>query len=80
VVWLQFTAHNSLTRKLGLGRHGAAILAGATTRMHILSGFAEVSLGELALVAGGAFFGSLIGGMSGYGTGALMPLVLMSGR
>ena len=45
--------------------------------MNILSGFADISLGELALVAGVAFFGSLVGGVSGYGTGALMPLVLV---
>jgi uncharacterized membrane protein YfcA len=45
--------------------------------MHILSGFADISLWQLALVAGVAFVASLIGGVSGYGTGALMPLVLV---
>jgi uncharacterized membrane protein YfcA len=45
--------------------------------MDILSGFADVSLFELALVAGLALFASIVGGVSGYGTGALMPLVLM---
>ncbi len=45
--------------------------------MHVLSGFADISPVQLALVAGVAFFGSLVGGVSGYGTGALMPLVLV---
>src|ERR1035438_10283754 len=45
--------------------------------MNIFSGFADVSLWQLALVAGVAFLGSLIGGVSGYGTGALMPLALV---
>jgi uncharacterized membrane protein YfcA len=45
--------------------------------MNILSGFADVSLWQLALVAGVALFASLVGGVSGYGTGALMPLVLV---
>ena len=45
--------------------------------MDILSGFAHVSLYQLALVAGVALFASIVGGVSGYGTGALMPLVLV---
>ncbi len=45
--------------------------------MNILSGFADISLWQLALVAGIAFFASLVGGVAGYGTGALMPLVLV---
>jgi uncharacterized membrane protein YfcA len=45
--------------------------------MNILSGFADISLFQLALVAGVAFIASLVGGVSGYGTGALMPLVLV---
>jgi uncharacterized membrane protein YfcA len=45
--------------------------------MNVLSGFADVSLAQLALVAAVAFFASLVGGVSGYGTGALMPLVLV---
>src|SRR6185437_11564511 len=45
--------------------------------MHFLSGFAAISLWQLALVAAVAFLASLIGGVSGYGTGALMPLVLV---
>jgi uncharacterized membrane protein YfcA len=43
----------------------------------ILSGFADISLGQLLLVAAVALFASLIGGLAGYGTGALMPLVLV---
>ena len=42
-----------------------------------ISGFADISLWQLALVAGVALFASIIGGVSGYGTGALMPLVLV---
>ena len=45
--------------------------------MTILSGFADISIWQLALVAGVAFIASLVGGVSGYGTGALMPLVLV---
>ena len=45
--------------------------------MNILSGFADISLGQLVLVAGVALFASLVGGLAGYGTGALMPLVLV---
>ena len=41
------------------------------------SGFADISLVQLLLVAGVALFASLIGGLAGYGTGALMPLVLV---
>ncbi len=45
--------------------------------MSLLSGFADISLLQLALVAGVALFASVIGGVAGYGTGALMPLVLV---
>jgi len=45
--------------------------------MTILSGFADISFWQLALVAGVALLASLVGGVSGYGTGALMPLVLV---
>ena len=45
--------------------------------MSILAGFADISLGQLLLVAAIALFASLIGGLAGYGTGALMPLVLV---
>jgi len=43
----------------------------------ILSGFADVSLLQLLLVAGVALFAAVVGGLAGYGTGALMPLVLV---
>jgi uncharacterized membrane protein YfcA len=43
----------------------------------LLTGFANVSLTQLALVAAVALFAAVVGGMSGYGTGALMPLVLV---
>ena len=45
--------------------------------MNLLSGFADVSLAQLVLVAGVALFASVVGGVSGYGSGALMPLVLV---
>src|SRR6202158_170934 len=45
--------------------------------MNLLSGFANISIFQLALVAGVALFASILGGVSGYGTGALMPLVLV---
>jgi len=43
----------------------------------ILSGFADISLAQLLLVACVALFASIVGGLAGYGTGALMPLVLV---
>ena len=45
--------------------------------MSILAGFADISLAQLLLVAGMALFASVVGGLAGYGTGALMPLVLV---
>ena len=45
--------------------------------MSLLTAFADISLWQLALVAGVALFASIVGGVSGYGTGALMPLVLV---
>ena len=45
--------------------------------MNVFSGFTDISLWQLVLVAGVAFFASIVGGVSGYGTGALMPLVLV---
>ena len=42
-----------------------------------VSGFADISLGQLALIAVMALIASVIGGVSGYGTGALMPLILV---
>jgi uncharacterized membrane protein YfcA len=43
----------------------------------ILSGFADISLAQLFLVASVALLAAVIGGLAGYGTGALMPLVLV---
>ncbi len=45
--------------------------------MSILSGFADISLAQLLLVACVALFAAVVGGLAGYGTGALMPLVLV---
>src|SRR3984957_10213984 len=45
--------------------------------VNILAGFADISLLQLLLVACVALFTSVIGGARGYGTGALMPLVLV---
>ena len=45
--------------------------------MTVFSAFADVSAWQLLLVAGVALFASIVGGVSGYGTGALMPLVLV---
>ena len=43
----------------------------------LFSGFANISLLELVLIAGMALVASVVGGVAGYGTGALMPLVLV---
>src|SRR3954451_1954161 len=43
----------------------------------MLAALADLSITELLLIAGMAIFASLIGGVAGYGTGALMPLVLV---
>ncbi len=45
--------------------------------MSIISGFADISANQLLLVACVALFASVVGGLAGYGTGALMPLVLV---
>lgn len=45
--------------------------------MNLAAGFEHISLLQLALVAGVALFASIVGGVAGYGTGALMPLVLV---
>ncbi|RZN09751.1 hypothetical protein CWO91_16355 [Bradyrhizobium genosp. SA-3] len=45
--------------------------------MTIVSGFADISILQLLLVALMALLASIIGGLAGYGTGALMPLVLV---
>ncbi|MDB5830101.1 MAG: sulfite exporter TauE/SafE family protein [Variovorax sp.] len=43
----------------------------------MFSAFADISIWQLLLVAAVALFASIVGGVSGYGTGALMPLVLV---
>ena len=45
--------------------------------MSILAGFADISIAQLLLVAGVALLAAVVGGLAGYGTGALMPLVLV---
>jgi len=45
--------------------------------LNFLSGLADISLFQILLVAAVALFASVIGGLAGYGTGALMPLVLV---
>jgi len=45
--------------------------------VNILAGFADISASQLVLVGGVALFASIVGGLAGYGTGALMPLVLV---
>src|ERR1700757_1237474 len=45
--------------------------------LNILAGFADISVAQLLLVAGVALFAAIIGGLASYGTGALMPLVLV---
>jgi len=42
-----------------------------------LSPFDDISIPQLLLIAAVAVFTSLLGGVTGYGTGALMPLVLV---
>jgi uncharacterized membrane protein YfcA len=43
----------------------------------LLTAFADVSLTQIVLIAAVALFASVVGGVAGYGTGALMPLVLV---
>jgi len=45
--------------------------------VNILSGFADISIFQLLLVAIVALFAAIVGGLAGYGTGALMLLVLV---
>jgi uncharacterized membrane protein YfcA len=45
--------------------------------MNLAAGFADISLAQLLVVAVFALFTSIIGGVAGYGTGALMPIVLV---
>jgi membrane protein YqaA with SNARE-associated domain len=43
----------------------------------VLAALAQLSFIELGLIAAMAAVASIIGGVAGYGTGALMPLVLV---
>jgi uncharacterized membrane protein YfcA len=45
--------------------------------MDLLAGLTGVTLAQLALVGAVALFASLVGGVAGYGTGVLLPLVLV---
>jgi uncharacterized membrane protein YfcA len=45
--------------------------------VNVLSSLADISLLQLLLVAAVALFASVVGGLAGYGTGALMPMVLV---
>ena len=45
--------------------------------MDLAGALADISFWELATVAAMALVASLVGGVAGYGTGALMPLVLV---
>jgi uncharacterized membrane protein YfcA len=45
--------------------------------VNVLAGFADISFLQLLLVAAVALFASVLGGLAGYGTGALMPMVLV---
>jgi uncharacterized membrane protein YfcA len=43
----------------------------------LLAGFSDISVWQLAGVGAVAFLANVIGGIAGYGTGALLPLVLV---
>src|SRR5687767_9323662 len=45
--------------------------------MDLAAGLAGVSIGEIVLIGAVALLASLIGGVAGYGTGVLLPLVLV---
>jgi uncharacterized membrane protein YfcA len=45
--------------------------------LNLISAFADISLVQFLLVAAMALLAALVGGLAGYGTGALMPLVLV---
>src|SRR5205085_10003560 len=45
--------------------------------MDLWAGFAGISVLQLTAVAAVALVASIVGGVAGYGTGALMPLVLV---
>jgi uncharacterized membrane protein YfcA len=43
----------------------------------LIAAFADISIVQLSLIAGVALLAAALGGVTGYGTGALMPLVLV---
>jgi uncharacterized membrane protein YfcA len=45
--------------------------------VNLLAGFSDISIWQLAGVGAVAFIANVIGGIAGYGTGALLPLVLV---
>lgn len=45
--------------------------------MDFAAGFSDISVWQLLLVAAVAFCANVLGGVAGYGTGALLPLVLV---
>ena len=47
--------------------------------MNILAGFADISLGQIALVGSMALLASVIGGLAGRGTGAVAAAVVVGG-
>src|SRR5262245_2205639 len=52
-------------------------VAGHDESGFVLAALASLSATELSLIAAMAALASIIGGVAGYGTGALMPLVLV---
>jgi uncharacterized membrane protein YfcA len=70
--------HQTQQTKETVARHPrTGGLGHAASCGHRLSIFADISIAQLALITGAALIASVIGGVSGYGTGALMPLVLV---
>jgi uncharacterized membrane protein YfcA len=45
--------------------------------MNLLAGFSDISIWQLVAVGAVAFCANVLGGLAGYGTGALLPLVLV---
>src|SRR5271155_615472 len=69
----------------GLGRGGISVRSGNSRRHRLAGGppavigtaLAGVSIAQLALIVAVGMLTSVLGGVTGYGTGALMPLVLV---
>ena len=59
------------------GRHRRPGGRPAVIQSAIRSALADVSISQLALIAAVGMLTSVLGGVTGYGTGALMPLVLV---